>query len=69
MGDKAIKGLSPILRKLIKEDNDIDTMEEAIAHLTGLTNDNPKRQKKLAFGVKAANREKQRDKVKNNEKS
>mgnify|MGYP006112036797 FL=1 len=60
MGDKAIKGLSPILRKLIKEDNDIDTMEEAIAHLTGLTNDDPKRQKKLAFGVKAANRDKKK---------
>ena len=62
MGDKAIKGLSPILRKLIKEDNDIDTMEEAIAHLTGLTKsyNDPKRQKKLAFGVKAANRDKEK---------
>jgi len=35
-------------------------MEEAIAHLTGLTNDDPKRQKKLAFGVKAANRDKKK---------
>ena len=60
MGDKAIKGLSPILRKLIKEDNDIDTMEEAIAHLTGLARGASGRQKKLAFGVKAANRDKEK---------